>query len=420
MIRRSLAVSLCLAALALGVAAPAARAKITISLDYSFDTANYNFFNPDTPTGQAARAALARAASVYEDRFLDTLSPISPGSGNTWVTDLTNPGNGQEHLAISNLNIPTNTIKIFVGGRPLGGAIGLGGPGGYTVTPAAGNTTWVPTVEFRGQSGASLTVPSNDFGNWGGGISFDNSVTWNFDLAGPVPNANDFLTAATHEIAHVLGFGSAPSWKSRLTATTTPFGNVQYVGPFTGAKAMALYGGPVPLETPPTQTVPNQVINAAHLNYGTMSTVGGMPQESIMDPDITIGTRKKLTLLDWAVLDDIGWDLARPGDANADGIIDFSDLVVLAQNYNVTDGQRRWSQGDFNYDGNVDFNDLVAVAQNYNVTGAAASEALPGDVAPSFSADWAAAQQAVAPEPTALLAALSIPLFMRRPRASSK
>lgn len=54
------------------------------------------------------------------------------------------------------------------------------------------------------------------------------------------------------------------------------------------------------------------------------------------------------------------------GDANLDRIVDFQDLVRLAQNYNS--GGKVWSQGDFNYDGTVDFNDLVALAQNYNTS----------------------------------------------------
>jgi len=55
--------------------------------------------------------------------------------------------------------------------------------------------------------------------------------------------------------------------------------------------------------------------------------------------------------------------LARPGDANLDGKVDFADLVILAQNYGKTG--MNWDQGDFNYDGTVNFADLVILAQNY-------------------------------------------------------
>jgi hypothetical protein len=54
------------------------------------------------------------------------------------------------------------------------------------------------------------------------------------------------------------------------------------------------------------------------------------------------------------------------GDADLNTVVDFNDLAKLAQNYNVTDGNRVWTDGDFTYDGNVDFNDLAKMAQNYN------------------------------------------------------
>jgi hypothetical protein len=51
------------------------------------------------------------------------------------------------------------------------------------------------------------------------------------------------------------------------------------------------------------------------------------------------------------------------GDANGDGVVNFSDLLVFAQNYNTTG--KNFTQGDFNYDGQVNFNDLLILAQNY-------------------------------------------------------
>ncbi|HEY7118244.1 MAG TPA: hypothetical protein VH475_16775 [Tepidisphaeraceae bacterium] len=53
----------------------------------------------------------------------------------------------------------------------------------------------------------------------------------------------------------------------------------------------------------------------------------------------------------------------RDADANSDGVVDFNDLVALAQHY---DGTGLWADGDFNGDGVVDFNDLVLLAQHYN------------------------------------------------------
>ena len=54
------------------------------------------------------------------------------------------------------------------------------------------------------------------------------------------------------------------------------------------------------------------------------------------------------------------------GDANLDGSVNFSDLVILAQHYNSTTAN--WDEGDFDYNGSVNFADLVALAQNYGQT----------------------------------------------------
>jgi hypothetical protein len=101
------------------------------------------------------------------------------------------------------------------------------------------------------------------------------------------------------------------------------------------------------------------------------------------------------------------------GDANLDGVVNFNDLVKLAQNYNIADGARTWIGGDFNYDGNTDFNDLVKLAQNYNL--ALPGGAIPGALA-GFQADLAAAFASV-PEPSALaLLALGAMGMLRRNR----
>jgi hypothetical protein len=55
-----------------------------------------------------------------------------------------------------------------------------------------------------------------------------------------------------------------------------------------------------------------------------------------------------------------------PGDANADGVVNFDDLLLVAKNYNST--VATWSQGDFTGDGTVNFDDLLLLAKNYNTT----------------------------------------------------
>jgi hypothetical protein len=82
------------------------------------------------------------------------------------------------------------------------------------------------------------------------------------------------------------------------------------------------------------------------------------------------------------------------GDANRDGVVDFNDLVKLAQNYKTTG--KTWGDGDFTGDGNVDFNDLVVLTQRYNTSLPATPAPVPS--AFSFAADWVATT-AVAPLP---------------------
>ena len=55
-----------------------------------------------------------------------------------------------------------------------------------------------------------------------------------------------------------------------------------------------------------------------------------------------------------------------PGDADGDGKVDFSDLVILARNYGKT--VTPWTGGDANGDGKINFDDLVILARNYGKT----------------------------------------------------
>jgi hypothetical protein len=89
------------------------------------------------------------------------------------------------------------------------------------------------------------------------------------------------------------------------------------------------------------------------------------------------------------------------GDATLDGLVDFNDLVALAQNYETAN--KVWTEGDFTYDGAVDFNDLVKLAQNYD--GALPAGPVPGAPA-AFASDLAAAFASV-PEPSSALSAIA-------------
>ncbi|MFT3786378.1 MAG: hypothetical protein QM770_09445 [Tepidisphaeraceae bacterium] len=93
------------------------------------------------------------------------------------------------------------------------------------------------------------------------------------------------------------------------------------------------------------------------------------------------------------------------GDTDLDGHVNFSDLLVLASNYNTLTGAG-WAMGSFNGDGAVNFNDLLVLAANYNFSSSPTG---------TFAGDWALAQ-AQTPEPASLVLGLSVALPMLRRR----
>jgi autotransporter-associated beta strand protein len=86
------------------------------------------------------------------------------------------------------------------------------------------------------------------------------------------------------------------------------------------------------------------------------------------------------------------------GDSNLDGIVNFTDLLSVARNYNASN--TFWSKGDFDYNGLVNFTDLLILARNYNLSTPSASD-VPG-ASPAFEADMTAAFAAAVPEPTSI------------------
>lgn len=308
---------LALAGLALSLALPRAASAVSITLDTSSDG---GFFaaNPQAmPTLQAA-------AAVFENMLGDSLDAITPGGGNTWTAFTFDPGNPAAQLSPMDMNVAQDEIIIFVGGFNFaGGTLGLGGPGGFTAT---GSGAFLNTVVARGQPGA-LGAPAGrtDFGPWGGSISFDSDTSWHFgtDTAGLDPGESDFFSVAIHELAHVLGFGTSASWDNLINGANE----------FTGVNSVAAFGGNVPLEAvvPPETT--------SHWQDGTISDL----QETAMDPTLTTGTRKLLTSLDIAGMQDVGWQIVpEPGR----GLLVASALVLLAALHSMRPPAPRRRAGD--------------------------------------------------------------------------
>ena len=257
-------------------------AQPVIVVDYSLDT--NNFFGA---VGSPQRLVFETAATRLTSRLSDTLTAITPDANNTWSATFTHPGTGGA-ASLANLTIPQNVIRVYVGGQDLpGNTLGFGGPGGFNI-PGANSQTFVDAIVGRGQPGAlGANASRTDFGAWGGSISFDSvGPNWNFSLAAPTGSQADFLSVAEHELGHVLGIGTSPSWRNRIPTNSTTF---------TGPASTALNGG----------VNPSVTADGAHWADGTTY----LGQAVAMDPTITLGTRVEFTELDYAGLADIGWQV---------------------------------------------------------------------------------------------------------------
>jgi hypothetical protein len=250
--------------------------SITFVFDYSLDTGG--FF-----ASAQRRAVLQLAGQIVGSRLDDGLTALTPGGGNSWTASFPAPGSG-DILTLSNLNVPANTLVVFAGGRDSGGTmLGEGSFGGWGAT---GSRDWLNLLGSRGQAGA-LASPPSDVGPWGGSVSFDATANWFFGGPSSAPPAGqyDFLSVAMHELGHVLGIGTAPAWRDRVSG--------------------GLFHGPASYNAYDQAGYPPVTTDGGHWAPGTTSD----GQVATMTPSILPGQRKLFTRLDWAALQDIGWQV---------------------------------------------------------------------------------------------------------------
>jgi hypothetical protein len=239
---------------------------ITIQIDYSHDNTGFFLNNP------TAQATLQEAANALASQLTASLPAITPSGGNTWAETFVDPSTGQQDT-INNPTVAANTIVVYAGARVLGGTqVSDGGFGGFT---GSGTQAWVTSLQDRGPLGSIL---------WGGSVTFDTTTNWYYgsSASGLQANQEDFLSCAEHELGHVLGFGTAPTWFAQVSN-----------GTFTGAQAESVYGGPVPVTWGGGAELAN-------------ITVGGA--RPVFNLTLPAGIRSApMTSLDWAILADIGW-----------------------------------------------------------------------------------------------------------------
>lgn len=274
---------------------------IQIRFDYSFDDNNF-FSGPN----QSRRALLDLAAETIASRLGDTLDAVAPQGVIQYTPEIFHPTTGQPLDLPRNLPLAQNEIVIYAGARNIpGNTLGFGGPGSLDFDPVSVTCTvqsdcdrqlaeaneMMEILEARGQENArgdNRTDVATGFGS----VTFDTNSNWFFDLNPDSiqPDQIDFVSAAAHEIAHVLGFGIL-----RTGGVTTSWANLTSTGAFSGDAAIAATEG--------TGNVP---ITGDHWGPNVVSEA---EQSTLLGALIPSGQRQIATTLDFAALQDLGWEV---------------------------------------------------------------------------------------------------------------
>lgn len=343
---------------------PGRVAAFTLSIDYSNDAAGMNFFGQRAQAKAALEAAAADISSLLSPTHLGGISPtgtpnvnlISGVNGGThvnanWDLVYTNPATGLD-VILPSPTLAADTVRIYVGFRHLGPSVlASGAPGGADLSlDVSGSSAElagaVADLEaksnaYMGRGAGPVISTFNDTVSLGGApvpfslklgamlgqLSFNNdydgnNITdtlasldnlWHYNHNTAVPaNKFDFYSVALHELLHGLGFGAADTWSDLV------------IGPnWLGAHAAALNGGSgAGLISP----------DGSHITDGYMSTAieTGAAQKVVMDSSQTLGTRRKLTAMDAAMLQDIGYSVAAVPEPGTVLFLFFAGLSGLA------------------------------------------------------------------------------------------
>jgi hypothetical protein len=284
--------------LALASCFGSANAYINIVFDYTYDT--NNFFTAER------RATLEQAATVFETRVFDTLDAIksTPG-GNSIALNLFN-----DTAIVENANIAKNELRIYVNSS---NSQGLNYREGLPVSTASGQMAVDGDVAYtdaawkRGQTG----WPESDVGTWGGTMTFTGNVSWyadsNVNTTESFAGQWDLYSVALKGLTEIMGIsgsGIDTAYMNQLNPSKL----------FNGAHAKEEYGVRTPrgnLTPVPTEKTDRAGALRLASNIKGDLTLNGVDTEqlALLAWGLSMGERRHMTELDWAVMDDIGWDV---------------------------------------------------------------------------------------------------------------
>ncbi|WP_442483741.1 hypothetical protein [Aeoliella sp. SH292] len=412
--------------------------SLTINLQFS----DSSVFASD-PT---ARATIEQAAADISAALTSPLTPVNQETFNNpqvgrqqyrW-THSSNSGshtlnstfgwNFTYSLNGSTVHVPAttvaaNNIEIFVRGQNLSGnTLGTGGPGGISFAsqfsatssinqstlqnlfsqhisyhqgaaeseflrgegPVISTLTGTASLDFGG--GITASAPySVSYGPTYGTLALDTSwgaqqftQYWHIDHSTPVAaGKNDLYSVALHEILHAIGVGASETWTSYVSGSN-----------WTGPEVIAERGSG------------SNLVTADHVASGIMSRriTDGAAQEVVMDPTISLGTRKYLTTLDLAFLRDLGYstqtyEFGVEGDFNDDGVVNLADYTLWRDNLGAT------TEAAINFRGNgggITSADYTLWKTNFGDMAAGASGLTGGAPVPEPGGVWWIAVAAVA------------------------
>lgn len=241
---------------------------LRIAFDYRFDT--FGFFSDPV-----RKQSLEAAAAIWSKLLKDQFAKVPKGT----YAITRNPEKYLDPAAPVTLDADIEGILVFVGSSKFTEA----------AHARASSTAGVSQVADPALAQAlRARYDGADHEPWTGWIAFNRDRDFHFDASpkanGTVPAGKiDFVSVALHEIGHVLGIGVSKAWDAYVDGTN-----------WTGPKAKAVFGGPVPLSADKGHVPTNMLFDGGAI---------------LMDNGSAAGERTFPSPLDLAMLADIGYEL---------------------------------------------------------------------------------------------------------------